>query len=330
MAASSFVALGAGVVILVTVLALLRDREDRLAGGPASPRLPAIAGLLGLGVVANVYQHNTLLLVATLAAILGLFWLNALKAGSEHQARSPLNSGWLLGSVALAGLAILATTTLGSVSRIASDLGAAASIAALVLLLAAYALNVTLLGLATRRLRGEGEGTPWGPGEVDRPRDLPASAKGHGCGRPLDRSRAERIDRGLDPDCRQPIECRASRHPADTAGGGFTCHPPRAHPSPDPAQPHWLGRTRPHLQPASDHCRTPGPRGGGQPGPLHRPDHLHLGVFRERTLLPGPPHPAPGGAPHHAGGDRRGAHQAEAGKKTLRTRTGTPSTAAGC
>ena len=151
-------------MILVTVLALLRDREDRLAGGPASPRLPAIAGLLGLGVVANVYQHNTLLLVATLAAILGLFWLNALKAGSEHQARSPLNSGWLLGTVALAGLAILATTTLGSVSRIASDLGAAASIAALVLLLAAYALNVTPSRLATRRLRGEGEGTPWGQG----------------------------------------------------------------------------------------------------------------------------------------------------------------------
>ena len=163
-AANSFVALGAGVVVLVTVLALLFDRGDRLTGTPASPRLPVVAGLLGLGVVAAAYQSNTLLLVATLAVILGLFWLNAVRVGSEQQARSPLNSGWLLGTVALAGLAILATTTLGSVNRIASDLGAAASIAALVLLLAAYALNVTLLGLATRRLRGDGEGTPWGQG----------------------------------------------------------------------------------------------------------------------------------------------------------------------
>ena len=164
-AANSFVALGAGVVVLVTVLALLFDRRDRLAGTPASPRLPMIAGLLGLGVVAAAYQSNTLLLVATLAVILGLFWLNAVRVGGEQQARSPLNSGWLLGTVALAGLAILATTTLGSVNRIASDLGAAASIAALVLLLAAYALNVTLLGLATRRLRGEGSEEDKGGGE---------------------------------------------------------------------------------------------------------------------------------------------------------------------
>ena len=180
-AASSFVALGAGVVVLVTVLALLFDRGDRLAGTPASARLPMIAGLLGLGVVAAAYQSNTLLLVATLAAILGLFWLNAVRVGSEQQARSPLNSGWLLGTVAVAGLALVATTTLQAINRITSDLGSAASIAALVLLLTAYALNVTLLGLATRRLRGEGSGEGKGGGEgkpltlVDYPEALTAT-----------------------------------------------------------------------------------------------------------------------------------------------------------
>ena len=168
MAANAFVALGAGVVILLTVLALLRDREERLAGGPDSPRLPAIAGLLGLGVVAASYQSNALLLVGALAVILGLFWLNAVQAGSEDVEHRPLHSGWLLGTVAVAGLALVATHTLQPISAIAGDVGAGASVAALVLLLAAYAINVALLAVAIRKLRDSdsdsdsGEAGPWG------------------------------------------------------------------------------------------------------------------------------------------------------------------------
>ena len=164
MAANAFVALGAGVVILLTVLALLRDREERLAGGPDSPRLPAIAGLLGLGVVAASYQSTALLLVGALAVILGLFWLNAVQAGSEDVEHRPLHSGWLLGTAAVAGLALVATHTLPPISAIAIDVGAGASIAALVLLLAAYAMNVALLAVAIRKLRDRdsGEAGPWG------------------------------------------------------------------------------------------------------------------------------------------------------------------------
>ena len=170
MAANAFVALGAGVVILLTVLALLRDREERLAGGPDSPRLPAIAGLLGLGVVAASYQSNALLLVGALAVILGLFWLNAVQAGSEDVEHRPLHSGWLLGTVAVAGLALVATHTLQPISAIAGDVGAGASVATLVLLLAAYAINVALLAVAIRKLRDSdsdsdsdsGEAGPWG------------------------------------------------------------------------------------------------------------------------------------------------------------------------
>ncbi len=164
MAANAFVALGAGVVILLTVLALLRDREERLAGGPDSPRLPAIAGLLGLGVVAASYQSNALLLVGALAVILGLFWLNDVQAGSEDVEHKPLHSGWLLGTVAVAGLALVATHTLQPISAIAGDVGAGASVAALVLLLAAYAMNVALLAVAIRKLRDSdsGEAGPWG------------------------------------------------------------------------------------------------------------------------------------------------------------------------
>ena len=166
MAANAFVALGAGVVILLTVLALLRDREERLAGGPDSPRLPAIAGLLGLGVVAASYQSTALLLVGALAVILGLFWLNAVQAGSEDVEHRPLHSGWLLGTAAVAGLALVATNTLPPISAIAIDVGAGASVAALVLLLAAYAMNVALLAVAIRKLRDSdsdgGEAGPWG------------------------------------------------------------------------------------------------------------------------------------------------------------------------
>ena len=170
MAANAFVALGAGVVILLTVLALLRDREERLAGGPDSPRLPAIAGLLGLGVVAASYQSTALLLVGALAVILGLFWLNDIQAGSEDVEHKPLHSGWLLGTVAVAGLALVATHTLQPISAIAGDVGAGASVAALVLLLAAYAINVALLAVAIRKLRDSdsdsdsdsGEAGPWG------------------------------------------------------------------------------------------------------------------------------------------------------------------------
>ncbi len=169
MAANAFVALGAGVVILLTVLALLRDREERLAGGPDSPRLPAIAGLLGLGVVAASYQSTALLLVGALAVILGLFWLNDIQAGSEDVEHKPLHSGWLLGTVAVAGLALVATHTLQPISAIAGDVGAGASVAALVLLLAAYAISVALLAVAIRKLRDSdsdsdsdsGEAGPW-------------------------------------------------------------------------------------------------------------------------------------------------------------------------
>ena len=281
-AASSFVALGAGVVILVTVLALLRDREDRLAGGPASLRLPAIAGLLGLGVVANVYQHNTLLLVATLAAILGLFWLNALKAGSEHQARSPLNSGWLLGSVALAGLALLATTTLGSINRIASDLGADASIAALVLLLAGYALHVTLLGLATRRLRGEGSGEDKGGGErkpltlVTYPEALTATgvlglliALALGTWSAFSIwSVADQEDPG--PSVVVPVLLLV----------GLDRDPAGAHPAPSRGRFRPLRRAWRHLHPAPHPHRTSWPGDGEHPGPLYRPHRLSLGLAR--------------------------------------------------
>ena len=164
MAANAFVALGAGVVILLTVLALLRDREERLAGGPDSPRLPAIAGLLGLGVVAASYQSTALLLVGALAVILGLFWLNAVQASSEDVEHRPLHSGWLLGTVTVAGLALVATNTLPPISAIARDVGAGASVAALVLLLAAYAMNVALLAVAIRKLRENdgGDAGPWG------------------------------------------------------------------------------------------------------------------------------------------------------------------------
>ena len=162
-AANAFVALGAAVVILVTVLTLLLDREERLAGGPDSLRLPAIAGLLGLGVVAASYQSNALLLVGALAVILGLFWLNAVQAGSEDVEHRPLHSGWLLGTVTVAGLALVATNTFQPISAIARDVGAGASVAALVLLLAAYAMNVALLAVAIRKLRDSdsGEAGPW-------------------------------------------------------------------------------------------------------------------------------------------------------------------------
>ena len=162
-AANAFVALGAAVVILLTVLALLRDREERLAGTPASSQLPAVAGLLGLGVVAASYQSNALLLVGALAVILGLFWLNAVQAGSEDVEHRPLHSGWLLGTVTVAGLALVATNTFQPISAIARDVGAGASVAALVLLLAAYAMNVALLAVAIRKLRDSdsGEAGPW-------------------------------------------------------------------------------------------------------------------------------------------------------------------------
>ena len=163
-AADAFVALGAGVVVLGTVLALLFDRGNRLVGTPASSRLPAIAGLLVLGVVAASYQSNVLLLVSALAVILGLFWLSAVHAGSEDSVHRPLHSGWLLGAVAVAGLALVATSTLRPISAIAGDVAAGASVAALVLLLAAYAMNVTLLAVAIRKLRENdgGETEPWG------------------------------------------------------------------------------------------------------------------------------------------------------------------------
>ena len=163
-AADAFVALGAGVVVLGTVLALLFDRGNRLVGMPASPRLLAVAGLLVLGVAAASYQSNALLLVSALAVILGLFWLSAVHAGSEDSEHRPLHSGWLLGAVAVAGLALVSTNTLQPISAIAGDVGAGASVAALVLLLAAYAMNVTLLAAAIRKLRENdgGETEPWG------------------------------------------------------------------------------------------------------------------------------------------------------------------------
>ena len=94
-----------------------------------------------------------MLLVGGLAVILGLFWLNDVQAGSEDVEHKPLHSGWLLGTVAVAGLALVATHTLQPISAIAGDVGAGASVAALVLLLAAYAINVALLAVAIRKLR---------------------------------------------------------------------------------------------------------------------------------------------------------------------------------
>ena len=104
-----------------------------------------------------------MLLVGALAVILGLFWLNDVQAGSEDVEHKPLHSGWLLGTVAVAGLALVATHTLQPISAIAGDVGAGASVAALVLLLAAYAMNVALLAVAIRKLRDSdsGEAGPW-------------------------------------------------------------------------------------------------------------------------------------------------------------------------